>query len=139
MALHKKIKADLDKRYEKVMNTPVGFVLFAAIHDFIAHIEANPDLTSGLSERIKVNRDLGIPNKYSSLKQIYQGVEDVNTETTKDIGHTRYMVVRDLSRIQKNEISESNFFWKKREFFRKLTGEVYERLDSFCLESLNKK
>jgi hypothetical protein len=125
-----KTKADLDKKFQKVMKTPPGFVFFEAIHDFVDYIEMNPTLVDGLSQRIKVNKELGIPNKYSSLKQIYQGVADVNSPTTKDIGHTRYMVVRDLSRIQNKEISESNFFWKKRELFRKLTSEVYERLET---------
>jgi hypothetical protein len=125
-----KTKADLDKKFQKVMKTPPGFVFFEAIHDFVDYIEMNPTLVDGLSQRIKVNKEHGIPNKYSSLKQIYQGVADVNSPTTKDIGHTRYMVVRDLSRIQNKEISESNFFWKKRELFRKLTSEVYERLET---------
>ena len=130
MALVTKTKTDLDKKFKKVMDTPAGFIFFQAIHDFVGYIETNPTLVEGLSQRIKLNKELGIPNKYSSLKQIYQGVEDVATPTTKDIGHTRYMVVRDLSRIQNKEMSESNFFWKKREFFRKLTSEVYERLET---------
>lgn len=130
MTLVTKTKVDLDKKFQKVMKTPPGIVFFEAIHDFVGYIEMNPKLVEGLSQRIKINKELGIPNKYSSLKQIYQGMEDVNTPTTKDIGHTRYMVVRDLSRIQNKEISESNFFWKKRELFRKLTSEVYERLET---------
>lgn len=128
MPLVTKIKTDLDKKFQKVMKTPPGFVFFEAIHDFVGYIETNPKLVDGLSQRIKINKELGIPNKYSSLKQIYQGMEDVATPTTKDIGHTRYMVVRDLSRIRNKDMSESNFFWKKRELFRKLTGEIYERL-----------
>ena len=39
------------------------------------------------------------------------------------------MTVNDLRRIQNNETSENNSFWKKRELFRKLTAEVYERLN----------
>lgn len=130
MALLTKTKTDLDKKYKKVMTTPPGFVFFEAIHDFVNYIETTPALVDSLSQRIKINKELGIPNKYNSLKQIYQGVEDVAMPTSKDIGHTRYMVVRDLSRIQNKETSESNFFWKKRELFRKLTSEVYERLET---------
>jgi hypothetical protein len=130
MALLTKTKTDLDKKFQKVMTTPPGFVFFEAIHDFVGYIETTPALIDSLSQRIKINKELGIPNKYNSLKQIYQGVEDVAMPTAKDIGHTRYMVVRDLSRIQNKEMSESNFFWKKRELFRKLTGEIYERLET---------
>ncbi len=129
MELLKKTKVDLSKKYQKVMTTPPSFVFFKAIHDFVDYIEANPQLVEGLSQRIKINKELGIPNKYGSLKQIHQGVEDVVSPSTKDIGHTRYMVLRDLSRIQNQEMSDSNFFWKKRELFRKLTSEVYERLE----------
>jgi len=71
---------------------------------------------------------MNLPAKYAYLKQIYQGLEDVNTKTDKDLGHARYMTVRDLTRIKREEVSDSNFFWRKRELFRKVTGEVYEVL-----------
>ena len=123
-----KVKNELDKKFQKVIKTPAGFDFFVAIHDFIEHIELNSSLSSGLSPRLKPNREQNIPNKYNHLKQIYQGLEDVNGKPGVDLGHTRYMVLADLNRIKNKEISESNSFWKKRELFRKLTGEIYERL-----------
>ena len=128
MALLKKTKLDLDKKFQKVLLAPEGFSFFEAIHDFIEHIELNPAFSSGLSYRTKINRDLNIPTKYGYLRQIYQGLEDAGAKTNKDLGHARYMNVRDLGRIQNQEFSESNFFWRKRAVFRKLAGEVYERL-----------
>ena len=128
MALLKKTRLDLDKKFQKVLRAPEGFGFFEAVHDFIEYIELNPVFASGLSYRTKINRELNIPTKYGYLRQIYQGLEDADAKTNKDLGHARYMNVRDLSRIQKREFSESNFFWRKRGLFRKLAGEVYERL-----------
>jgi len=123
-----KVKIDLDKRFQKVLKTPAGFDFFVAIHDFIEIIELNSSLSSGLSPRLKPNREQNIPNKYNNLRQIYQGLEDVNGKPGVDLGHARCMVLADLNRIKNKNISESNLFWKKRELFRKLTGEIYERL-----------
>jgi hypothetical protein len=128
MILPKKTKSDLDKKFKKIQQTPAGFDFFEAIHDFIGHIEANKVFADGLSYRTKINRELNIPTKYGYLRQIYQALEDAGRKTNRDIGHARYMNVRDLGRIQNQEFSESNFFWRKRELFRKLVGEVYERL-----------
>ncbi len=128
MALLKKTKLDLDKKFQKVQQTPASFGFFEAIHDFIEHIELNPAFASDLSYRSKMSREMNIPTKYGYLKQIYQGLEDASAKTNRDLGHARYMNVRDLTRIQNQEFSESNFFWRKRELFRKLVGEVYERL-----------
>ncbi|MEK9168243.1 MAG: hypothetical protein AAB698_00370, partial [Patescibacteria group bacterium] len=74
-------------------------------------------------------RELNIPNKYGYLKQIYQGLEDADIKSSADLGHTRYMVIQELNRIRNKDVSESNSFWKKRELFRKLTGEIYEILN----------
>ena len=125
-----KTKADLDKKFQKVRETPASFAFFKAIHDFIEYIESTPSFAKNLTYRDKISRELNIPAKYGYLHQIYQGLEDAGAKTNKDLGHARYMVVRDLSRIEENEVSESNFFWKKREVFRKLAGEVYERLSA---------
>jgi len=123
-----KVKTDLDKKFQKVLKTPAGFDFFVAIHDFIEHIESNSSLSNGLSPRLKPNREQNIPNKYNHLKQIYQGLEDVNGQPGVDLGHARCMVLVDLNKIKNKDISESNSFWKKRELFRKLTEEIYERL-----------
>lgn len=124
----KKVTAGLDKKFQKVAQAPEDFGLFEAIHDFIEHIELNPGFAEELSYRIKINRELNMPTKYAYLRQVYQGLEDASTKTNKDIGHARYMNVKDLTLIQNQQFSESNFFWKKRAVFRKLAGEVYERL-----------
>ncbi|PIR07528.1 hypothetical protein COS46_02715 [Candidatus Jorgensenbacteria bacterium CG03_land_8_20_14_0_80_38_39] len=132
----KKRKLDLDKKFQKVLKTPASFDFFVAIHDFIKHIELNSFLSSGLSDRLKANRELDIANKYDYLRKIYQGLEDINIKSNIDLGHTRYMVIRELSQIQNKEVSESNSFWRKRELFRKLAGVVYERLNVYLSESI---
>lgn len=128
MKLAKKTALDLDKKFKKVSTTPAGFAFFEAIHDFIEQIELTPALAESLSYKTKINREMNIPAKYAYLRQIYQGLEDTDAKTNRDLGHARYMTVRDLGKIKSKETSESNFFWRKRELFRKLTGEVYARL-----------
>ena len=129
MPLQKKPKTDLEKKCRKVLRTPASFAFFVAIHDFIKCIELNSALSAGLTHRIDINKDAKLPVKYGYLKQIYQGVRDSAGQSRGDLGHDRYMTVNDLRRIQNNETSENNSFWKKRELFRKLTAEVYERLN----------
>lgn len=129
MKLQKKAKTDLEKKFQKVLKTPASFDFFVAIHDFVEHIESTPSLSKNLSCRIKSKPELKISNKYNYLKQIYQGLEDAKTETNADLGHTRYMVLRELNLIRNKNLSESNSFWKKREVIRRLTSEVYEGLN----------
>jgi hypothetical protein len=119
----------IDRKFQKVQKTPASFAFFVAIHDFIECIELDAVLASNLSPKIKINKELDIATKYGYLKQIYQGLEDAHRKTDNDLGHDRYMVVRDLSRIQNKETTDSISFWKKRELFRKLAGEIYERLN----------
>ena len=123
-----KARGELDKKYHKVLKTPAGFAFFVAIHDFIEHIELNKTLSKNLSERLKANRDLNIPVKYNHLKLIYQGLEDAEDKSNLDLGHTRYAVLLELDKIRNNNVTESNSFWKKRETYRKLTAEIYNRL-----------
>ena len=139
MKLPGKTRSDLDKKFRRVLATPASFDFFVAIHDFIKHIELNPFLSRGLSDRVKINRELNIANKYDYLKKIYQGLEDINMKSNTDLGHTRYMVIRELNQIQNKEASESNSFWKKRESLRKLTSVVYERLNAHISESVKTK
>lgn len=129
MKLLGKVKIDLDEKFQKVLKTPASFAFFVAIHDFIEHIELNSSLSNSLSSKIKPNQELKIPSKYSCLKQIYQGLEDADIKSNIDLGHARYMVIQDLNKIRNENFSESNSFWKKRELFRKLTSEIYERLN----------
>lgn len=128
MKLTGKAKSDLDKKFKKVLETPASFDFFVAIHDFIEYIELNTSLSKSLLRPIKSGQDLNIPTKYGYLKQIYQGLEDANTRSNVDLGHARYSVIRELTRIRNNDVSDSNSFWKKRELSRKLVGEVYKRL-----------
>ncbi len=128
MAVSTKVKTGLDKKFQKITATPASFDFFVAIHDFVEHIETNASLAKGLSSRLKSNRELNIPNKYNHLKQIYQGLEDAHDTSGVDLGHNRYAVLIELNRIKINDVSESNSFWKKRELFRKLTGEIYRQL-----------
>ncbi|MBI2623212.1 MAG: hypothetical protein HYW65_01385 [Candidatus Liptonbacteria bacterium] len=130
MAVSAKVKTGLDKKFQKITATPASFDFFVAIHDFVEHIEAHASLAKGLSSRLKSNRELNIPNKYNHLKQIYQGLEDAHDTSGRDLGHARYAVLIELNRIKINDVSESNSFWKKRELFRKLTGEIYRQLTS---------
>lgn len=129
MKLLGKVKSGLDKKFQKVLKTPAGFDFFVAIHDFIEYVELNSSLSDSLSRRIKSNRELNIPNKYSCLRQIYQGLEDADIKSNVDLGHARYAVLLELNRIRNKDVSESNSFWKKRELFRKLTAEIYNRLN----------
>jgi hypothetical protein len=134
-----KTKSGLDKKFRKILETPASFDFFMAIHDFIEYVELDPMLAGGVSGRTKVNRELDIPNRYGYLRQIYQGLEDINTKSSVDLGHVRYGVIKELNRIQNKDVSESVSLWKKRELFRKLAGEVYERLDAHLSESKRKK
>lgn len=135
MKLLEKKRFDLDKKFQKVMSTPASFAFFVAIHDFIEYIETDSGLADGFSRRTKMNAELNLPAKYAHLKQIYQGVEDAGARSDADLGHERYMVIRDLDRIQNKDVSESNTFWKKRELFRKLAGEVYEKVHAHLSKS----
>ena len=128
MQPREKVQNGLDKKFQKVLATPAGFDFFVAIHDFIEHIELNASLSKNLSSRIKPNRELKIPDKYSYLKQIYQGLEDAERKSDADLGHARYAVLIELNRIRNNDVSESNSFWKRRELSRRLAGEIYKRL-----------
>ncbi len=127
MKILPKIKTGLEKKFQKVLKTPDSFAFFEAIHDFIEHIEVNT-LAASLSSNTKANIALNIPNKYNHLKQIYQALEDANTKSDADLGHTRYAVLNEIKKIQNNDVSESNTFWKKRDLFRKLVGEIYQKL-----------
>ncbi len=128
MKLSGKVKSGLDKKFQKVLKTPASFDFFMAIHDFVKHIELNPVLSASVLSSTKSNQELNIPNKYSNLKRIYQGLEDGNNKSDVDLGHVRYAVLIELNRIRNNDVSESNSFWKKRDLFRKLTEEIYQSL-----------
>lgn len=128
MKIKKNPQSTLEKRLKKVLKTPPSFAFFVAIHDFVECIEQESVLSKGLSHRLEINRDLKLPNKYASLQKVHQGIRDFFGKSSGDLGHERYMTIGELRRIHQNETSENNAYWKKRETYRKLTAEVYERL-----------
>jgi hypothetical protein len=121
MTASQKTKSALNTKFQKIQQAPENFEFFVAIHDFVKYIQADPSL-----------RKMKFPDKYNYLKQTYQGLEDVRDESKasskNDLGHDRYSVIRDMTRIRDKDFSDSNAFWKKREIFRKLTVEVHQQL-----------
>ena len=113
-----KKKPNLEQKLQKMLKTPASFAFFVAVHDFVEVIEIDVALSK------KLSKDL----KYGHLKQIHRGIKDLSLKSKEDLGHERYMVINDLNKIQNKEMSESNSFWKKRELFRKLALEIYDRL-----------
>ena len=127
-----KAKEALHRKFNKVKETAAGFDFYVSIHDFIDFIESDASFSVFLGEKAK--RGAEIPPKYFYLKQIYQGIEDIDEKTTADLGHDRYVAIRELGLIRRNDLSESNSFWKRRELFRKLSGEVYKILDAHLVK-----
>jgi hypothetical protein len=127
-------KLALNRKFEKIKQAPAGFGLFVSIHDFVEYIESAPSFSVFLKGK-RPARGKEIPVRYPFLRQIYQGIEDIDLATNADLGHDRYFAIRELSSIRKNDVSESNSFWKRREAFRKLTGEVYKTLDAYLSET----
>ena len=117
MKLQAKEKADLGKKFRKVIATPASFAFFVAIHDLVEYMDTN--LTLG---------DLKLSTKYTQLKQIHQGVKDVRAPSDHDIGHSRYMAIQGLDRIRKNDVSDSNPLWKKRETLRGCAEDMYNSI-----------
>lgn len=125
---NKKSLIELNKRHNKVLKTEPSYDFYVAIHSFVKHVESNPVFIKSLTSNVKANTEANIPGKYSYLKQIYQGLEDINIKSNHDLGHARYAMIKDLNKIQKKELSENNTVWKKRELSRKLVGEIHDRL-----------
>jgi hypothetical protein len=117
-----------DEKFQRISKTPAGFDFFVAIHDFVEHIELDKSLSKSLASFMKANQELRINGKYGYLKKIHQGMKDADTKSGADLGHERLMALVELNKIKNNNVSENNPFWKKREIFRKITGEIYEIL-----------
>lgn len=117
MKFPEKEKAGLSKKFRKVLATPANFAFFVAIHDLIEYIETN--LISG---------DLKFLTKYPQLKQVHQGIKDVKTSSSHDLGHNRYMTIQELNKIKKNDVSDSNPLWKKREALRDCAKNMYQAI-----------
>lgn len=129
----KQTRTGLEKKFRKVIETPISFEFYVAIHDFVEYIETSPVIMKAIAKQRKGDVEAMLANKYDSLKRIYQGVEDINVKSNDDIGHSRYMGIVELGQIQKKVASESNSFWKKREFFKKAAALVHKNLDDYLV------
>ena len=138
MTSAEKINSILDKKLKKVRETPASFTFFVSLHDFVEYIESTPSFTVFFSGTKKGSRASEISPKYSILKEVYQGIEDIDVHTTNDLGHNRYVAIRDLSLIRNNDISENNSFWKRRELLRKTAGEIHQTMHNYLSESNSK-
>lgn len=138
MAPAQKIQSVLDKKLKKVSETPDSFAFFVSLHDFVQYIEATPAFAAFFSSA-KRSRAAEISSKYSMLRQIYQGVEDIDVNTKNDLGHDRCVAIRDLKLIRDKDVSENNSFWKHREFLRRLTGDIHKTLHGSLSGSGGKK
>lgn len=130
MKQSQKIKLVLGKKFKKVKETPANFAFFVSIHDFIAFIESTPSFKMFLKKTGAASRISELPLKYFLLEEIHQGIEDLDQKTTEDLGHNRYVAIRELNLIRNNDVSDSNSFWKRREAFRKIAEETYKVLDA---------
>ncbi len=120
----------LNNRFKEVNDTPAGFAFFVSLHDFVGYIESAPSFADFFAGAEKGGRTEEFLPKYSVMKQVYQGIEDINAPQDGDIGHDRYTAVRELNAIKKNDVSDSNGLWKRRETLRKLAGDVHAKLSA---------
>jgi hypothetical protein len=134
VASAEKIKTDLDQKFKKVREAPEGFTFFVSLHHFVEYIESTPSFAIFFSTAKKGSRAAEISPKYAVLRQIHQGIKDIDVTTTDDLGHDRFVAIRDLTLIRKSEVSENNTFWKRRESLRKLAGEIHKTLEAYLSE-----
>jgi hypothetical protein len=130
-----KIKLVLDKKLKVVRDTPASFTFFVSLHDFVEYIESIPTFAVFFGEMKKGSRAAELSPKYFVMKQVYQGIEDIDLRTADDLGHDRYVAIRELSSIRNKDFSENNTFWKRRELLRKVAGEVHKTLNGYLVES----
>jgi len=133
MASQAAVKSALDKKHQKISETAAGFTFFVSLHDFVEYIEATPTFASFFAGTKRGSRAAEMSPKYFVLKQVYQGIEDIDLNTTDDLGHDRYVAIRELGLIRKKDLSENNSFWKRRELLRKVAGEVHATLGEFLV------
>lgn len=135
MGSSKRIQSVLDRKLKEVRETPPGFTFFVSLHDFVKYIESTPSFSVFFSGAKRGSRASELSPKYFVMKQVYQGIEDIDATTTNDLGHDRYVAIRELSSIRKNDLSENNSFWKRRELLRKVASETHRTLYSYLSES----
>jgi hypothetical protein len=131
MAPAKKIQSVLDQKLKKVRETPASFPFFVSLHDFVQYIESTPSFAVFFSGAKRGSRAAELSPKYFVMKQVYQGIEDIDVQTTNDLGHDRYVAIRELSSIRNKDLSENNSFWKRRELLRKVAGETHQMLRNY--------
>jgi hypothetical protein len=135
MAPAEKIKLALDRKLKRVREAPAGFTFFVSLHNFVQYIESTPKFAVFFSGAKRGSRASELSPKYFVMKQVYQGIEDIDMSTTHDLGHDRYVAIRELGLIRKNDFSENNSFWKRRELLRKVAGQIHETLRGYLSES----
>ena len=130
----KTIKSTLDQKIKEVRETPASFPFFVSLHDFVQYIESIPSFGVFFSGTKKGSRAKELSAKYAMMRQIYQGIEDIDVDTKDDLGHDRYAAIRDLSLIRSKNVSENNLFWRQREPLRKLAGDIHATLHTYLSE-----
>jgi hypothetical protein len=129
-----KIKSVLDQKIKEVRETPASFSFFVSLHDFVEYIERTPSFAVFFSGTKKGSREKELTAKYAIMRKVYQGIEDIDISTTADLGHDRYVAIRDLNLIRSKNVSDNNSFWKQREILRKLAGEIHGTLCVYLAE-----
>jgi len=127
-----KVRSALDQKFKDIGKAPAGFGFFVSLHDFVEYIEETPSFSIFFAGK-RGNRAAEMPKKYFVLKQVYQGIEDIDAGATNDLGHDRYVAIRELSSIRNKDLSENNSFWKRREVLKKVVGEIHRTLDSYLV------
>ena len=117
----------LDRKFEEVRGAPAGFAFFVSLHDFVAYIESEPKF-SVFFRGAKRSRARELSAKYVLMKQVYQGIEDIAIRTERDLGHDRFVTIRDLGLIRDDRAEENNNLWRQREVLRKLADAVHKTL-----------
>ena len=136
MMTSEKIRVVLDQKIKEVRETPASFTFFVSLHNFVEYIEVTPAFAVFFSGAKKGSRAKELTAKYAIMRKVYQGVEDIDVRTTADLGHDRYVAIRDLCLIRDKNVSENNSFWKQREILRKLAGEIHGTLCVYLTESI---
>lgn len=130
-----KTKLALDRKLKEVRETPASFGFFVSLHDFVEYIESVPSLTIFFNGKKKGSRAKEISAKYIIMRQIYQGIEDIDVRTGDDLGHDRHVAIRDLNLIRNKNVSENNSFWRQRETLRKLAVDIHGTLYGYLSEA----
>lgn len=129
MTARESVKATLDQKFHQINDPSMGFSFFVSIHDFVGYIESAPLFSIFFTGSPKKGQASELTAKYLILKQIYQGVEDIDAHTKTDLGHDRHVAIRELSQIRNKDFSEgNNSLWRRRELIRRITGETYKTL-----------